>query len=176
MYTKRERKTKIYLKFINNLAVAWHIRGRGESGITKLIPRHIDGAWEQELLIYNTTNWFDEILQKSKSITRSQGIIQFQKKKKSNTKIRSRSVAAKKKIREKYGKISEHKDQFLSLEANYGHHIIQEARYPEFADYVENIINVNTEQHRQAHLIGRSRTLSYAKINQNYQKKCLNQN
>lgn len=164
---------KMYLKFINNLAVAWKIRGRGDRGITKLIPRNFDGAWEQELLKYNKPNWFDDILEKPKNMTRSEGKTKFEDRQKSITNARSRSTAAKKKIRLKYGTVSEHKDRHSYLEANYGHHIIQEAHHPEFADYVENIINVSTEQHRQAHLVGRPPTLCYTKINRAYQKELL---
>ena len=154
---------RIFVKVLNPLACKYSTKGIIKG---RLSPVNIT----YEKIMYNQTNWRDELLGKDKNVARrdfdsnqtNQHMYQYQV---------SKAVKNLKKFNDKFnaGK-SEVVDKFSIGEiATHMHHIFPKNEYPEIADYIENLIALTSGQHLQkAHPNGKTTI-----INKDYQYTCL---
>lgn len=160
--TKREAD-RIFIKVLNQLAFKYQkhgtMRGRISSNIITL-----------QDIIYNKTNWYDDLTGKDKNIARGDysGITPI------NSTYDYQVTRAMKNLKyfidNYFDGEPEVKDRFsIGNRASAIHHIFPKSRYPELAMYYENLIALTTAQHMQeAHPGGNTR-----KIDTKFQYLCL---
>ena len=154
---------RIFIKVLNQLAFKYRtcgtIRGRLSRNIITL-----------QDIVYNKTNWYDELMGKNKNVARgdygrvedSDDTYDYQ--------VRRAMRNLQYYIDTYYGGEPEVRDRFsIGHRASAMHHIFPKSRYPHLAMYYENIIALTTAQHMQeAHPSGNTRI-----VDREFQYTCL---
>ena len=154
---------RIFIKVLNQLACKYHkrgtIRGRLSSNIITLSD-----------IVYNKTNWYDDLTGKDKNIARGDfgGInavsetydYQVSRAMRNLRYFMDTYFDGEPEVRDRYS---------IGQRASAIHHIFPQSSYPEIAMYVENLIALTTAQHMQeAHPGGNTR-----RIDRDFQYTCL---
>lgn len=165
-YTRINTKVeadRIFIKVLNQLACKYHKRGtlRG-----KLSPNIIT----MHDIVYNKTNWYDELIGKDKNVARGDYSISVK-----DNEIYDYQVSRAMKnfhhfIESYYSGEPEVRDRFsIGHKASAIHHIFSKSKFPQLAMYYENLIALTTAQHMQeAHPGGNTR-----KVDSAFQYVCL---
>lgn len=165
-YTRINTKVeadRIFIKVLNQLACKYHKRGtlRG-----KLSPNIIT----MHDIVYNKTNWYDELIGKDKNVARGDYSISVK-----DNEIYDYQVSRAMKnfhhfIESYYSGEPEVRDRFsIGHKASAIHHIFPKSKFPQLAMYYENLIALTTAQHMQeAHPGGNTR-----KVDSAFQYVCL---
>ncbi len=157
---------RIFTKVINPLAFKYHSRGTEKGRISRRPITY-------DMLMYNRDNFRDIYSEKPKDMTRSEYEAKIKFRPNANY-TRYMSVKAKRFLREYndayrggFSEVSaggESKDPAIHM-----HHIFPEARYPEIAAYLENLIALTPTQHlAYAHPMGNTQA-----IDAEFQRVCL---
>lgn len=148
---------RIFIKVLNQLAFKFHthgtIRGRLSHNIITL-----------QDIVYNKTNWYDNLTGKDKNIARGD-FNQVEPVAETYDYQVSRAMRNMRYfIEHYYGGEPEVRDRFsIGHKASAMHHIFPRSRYPQLAMYYENLIALTTAQHMQeAHPGGRTNAIDTA--------------
>ena len=154
--TKREAD-RIFIKVLNQLAFKYQkhgtIRGRISPNIITL-----------QDIVYNKTNWYDDLTGKDKNIARGD----YGRVAPANSTYDYQVTRAMKNLKyfidNYFDGEPEVRDRFsIGNRASAIHHIFPKSRYPELAMYYENLIALTTAQHMQeAHPGGNTRQIDAA--------------
>ena len=154
---------RIFIKVLNPLACKFHKKGTERGNLSKTMITY-------NKLMYNQTNWRDDLAGKDKNVARGDFNPQPQAEQAYQYRI-SRAMKYLRKFNDKWrnGK-SEILDRFsVGEKATHIHHIFPKGEFEEIADYIENLIALTSGQHLQkAHPNGNTRV-----IDKNYQYACL---
>jgi len=160
---KKDEPNRIFIKVLNHLACNQHKRGT-ERG--RLSPNMITF----DKIVYNKTNWRDDLSGKDKNVARGDHIPQPS----NNDMFEYRVERAKKYLRkfnDKYnGSRSEVIDELSrNSKATNIHHIFPQSQFREIADFIENLIAITSGQHYQkAHPNGNT-----SMVDRDFQYLCL---
>jgi len=145
-YTPIEKElepNRIFIKVLNHLACLQHKKGTIKGRISRSMITY-------DKIVYNKTNWRDDLAGKDKNIARGDYAPLIKSEDVYNYRV-TRVMKYLKKFNNKYndGK-SEVLDRFSVGEiATYIHHIFPRSQYEEIADYIENLIALTGAQHYQ---------------------------
>ncbi|MDH5525546.1 MAG: hypothetical protein OEY01_16370 [Desulfobulbaceae bacterium] len=154
---------RIFTKVLNPLACKFHKYGVARGRISQTIITY-------NKIMYNQTNWRDDLIGKNKNVARSDFSSSPTKKETYQYRV-SKAAKYLRQFNDKYNEAkSEIVDKFSVGEiATHMHHIFPKNQYPQIADYIENIIALTSGQHLQAaHPNGNT-----SEINKDYQYLCL---
>ena len=160
--TKREAD-RIFIKVMNQLACKYHKHGTIGGRISPKIITFSD-------IVYNKTNWYDDLTGKDKNIARGD----YQATEATTENYDYQVTRAKKNLKylvdTYFGGEPEVRDRYsIGQKASAIHHIFPQSRFPEIAMYLENLIALSTAQHMQeAHPGGNTR-----RIDEAFQYTCL---
>ena len=150
---------RIFPKILNVFAVCNQIRGSKKGRMSSHVFTYSD-------LMYNRTNFRD--IGKPKNVTRKRSAAKAIADRSNSSNNTYRIEKAKKIIREKYSH-SEVYDQGASSRATQVHHIFPKHEWPQYADYLENLIKLTPEQHfNKAHPDSHTEM-----VDKHYQIQCL---
>ncbi len=154
---------RIFIKVLNQLAFKYRKHGTVSGRISKNIITLQD-------IVYNKTNWFDDLTGKDKNVARGDfaGIVAVEDNYDYQVTRAMRNLHFH--IDNYFDGEPEIVDRFsIGHRANAMHHIFPKSRYPQIAMYTENIIALTTAQHMQeAHPGGNTRL-----IDPEFQHDCL---
>ena len=154
---------RIFIKVLNQLAFRYRkcgtIRGRLSRNIITL-----------QDIVYNKTNWYDELMGKDKNVARGDYGRVVEVDDTYDYQVRRAMRNLQYYIDNYYDGEPEVRDRFsIGHRASAMHHIFPKSRYPQLAMYYENIIALTTAQHMQeAHPGGNTRV-----VDKEFQYTCL---
>ena len=154
---------RIFIKVLNQLAFRYRkcgtIRGRLSRNIITL-----------QDIVYNKTNWYDELMGKDKNVARGDYGRAVEVDDTYDYQVRRAMRNLQYYIDNYYDGEPEVRDRFsIGHRASAMHHIFPKSRYPQLAMYYENIIALTTAQHMQeAHPGGNTRV-----VDKEFQYTCL---
>jgi len=152
---------RIFIKIINPLAYDKNLLGTERGRISKDVISY-------DMLMYNRDNFRDTFLRKPKGVTRGMHETSSMKKSKYINYLTTKAMKNAKQINRLYnlGLSEVDGDNELATEV---HHIFPRLEFPKIAHFLENLINLTPNQHRNhAHPLG-----NYSIADREYQKICL---
>ena len=154
---------RIFIKVLNQLACKYHKHGtiRGRLSKTNITFQDI---------VYNKTNWYDDLNGKEKNVARGDYHTQDTPSATYDYQVTRAMKNLRHFIETYYDGEPEVKDRFsIGHKASAMHHIFPRSKFPQLAMYYENLIALTTAQHMQeAHPGGNTR-----KIDETFQYMCL---
>ena len=154
---------RIFSKVLNPLAFRRHLRGVERGRLSKHVVT-------KDKLVYNRTNWRDDLAGKEKNVSRGdyvppEGV---------DTSFEHRVAKAMGFVKKFNDRWRNGKSEVLdwnaaNLPGNVVHHIFPKSQFKDLADYYENLVVLTSAQHMgSAHPAGNTSV-----IDPSYQKKCL---
>jgi hypothetical protein len=153
---------RIFTKIINPLAYSLSMCGSERGKLSKDVVSYT-------MLMYNRDNFRDEYTNKPKGISRNLFTPENLQKNKKLEYDMVRAIKTVKYFNDLYNKGKSEINKFDDEKASETHHIFPRSEFPEISHYMENLINLTPNEHRNhAHPLG-----DYMRINKEFQKICL---